>query len=72
MKRCSFCGRTEKEVSFLVDGNNDTHICVDCAKLADKYFYQNQEDLNRVEAKKRNIPKPHRLHDHLPGCRTYL
>jgi len=58
MKRCSFCGRSEKEVSFLVDGNNDTHICVDCAKLADKYFYQNQEDLNRAESKKRNIPKP--------------
>lgn len=58
MKRCSFCGRSEKEVSFLVDGNNDTHICVDCAKLADKYFYHNQEDLNRAESKKRNIPKP--------------
>lgn len=58
MKKCSFCGRTEKQVSFLVDGNDDTHICVDCAKLADKYFYQNKEDLYREESKKRNIPKP--------------
>ena len=30
--RCSFCGKTEKQVRLLIEGNN-AYICSDCVEL---------------------------------------
>ena len=36
-RRCMFCGRSEREVSLLLQGM-DACICADCVKMADEYL----------------------------------
>ena len=55
MKYCHFCGRSEKDVSLMLNGNN-SYICSECAELAHKYIEE-----NKIEAFKnsiKDIPKP--------------
>jgi len=52
--RCSFCGRSEKEVGKLV-GGNFAYICRDCIELA--YEIINDEELE-LEEMNYNLPKP--------------
>ncbi|MEO0224997.1 MAG: ATP-dependent Clp protease ATP-binding subunit ClpX [candidate division WOR-3 bacterium] len=52
--KCSFCGRSEKEVGKLV-GGNFAYICRDCIELA--YEIINDEELE-FEEMNYNLPKP--------------
>jgi len=52
--KCSFCGRSEKEVGKLV-GGNFAYICRDCIELA--YEIINDEELE-LEEMNYNLPKP--------------
>ena len=61
-RHCMFCGRSEREVSLLLQGM-DACICADCVKLADDYLRdiakeQKSEKLGKVES----LYKPKEIH----------
>ena len=61
-RHCMFCGRSEREVSLLLQGM-DACICADCVKLADDYLKdiakeRGSEKLGKVES----LYKPKEIH----------
>ena len=61
-RRCVFCGRSDAEVPFLLQGM-DGYICSDCAKLAADYVHE-LEGQNRASAPARPLgkaPKPQEI-----------
>ena len=61
-RHCMFCGRSEREVSLLLQGM-DACICADCIKLADDYLKdiakeQGSPNLGKVES----LYKPKEIH----------
>ena len=63
-RKCSFCGRSEKEVQMLVTGVSGC-ICDECARLANEVV---EENLKSVSASKMNLdklPKPKEIKEHL-------
>ncbi len=57
-RRCSFCGRTEDEVGFLITGV-DGNICSDCAEQAATIVRETQQASNQTPGLKLDkLPKP--------------
>ena len=61
-RHCMFCGRSEREVSLLLQGM-DACICADCIKLADDYLKdiakeKGSANLGKVES----LYKPKEIH----------
>ena len=54
---CMFCGRSENEVSLLLQGL-DACICADCVKLAGDYV----KDFNKSSKPSRKLDKVESLH----------
>jgi len=68
-KNCSFCGRSESEVNFLITGLNG-HICNDCARQAYEIMcsagYADDKPLEEEDSfELKEIPKPHQIKEHL-------
>ncbi len=61
-----FCGRSEKEVPFLLQGQ-DACICSDCVKIAQEYIDEVNGKVQAAEAPKAldNLMKPKELHAYL-------
>ena len=62
---CMFCGRSEREVSLLLQGL-DACICADCIKLADEYVREatgssSSKKLDKIESQY----KPKDIHEYL-------
>ena len=59
LRRCSFCGRTEQQVNFLIPGPNGVYICdvcIDaCNQIIEEQFESESEDVNLDFAE---LPKP--------------
>ena len=65
--RCVFCGRTDAEVPFLLQGM-DGYICSDCAKLAAQYVEElegGQKKVAGAAPKLGKAPKPQEIKDYL-------
>ena len=56
-RHCMFCGRSEREVSFLLQGM-DAFICSDCVKMAGDYL----KDFDRQSASEAPLPSVDALH----------
>ena len=54
---CMFCGRSEKEVPFLLQGL-DACICSDCVRLADDYLKEAQQETSKPLGKLESQYKP--------------
>jgi len=66
-RHCVFCGRTDAEVPFLLQGM-DGYICSDCAKLAAQYVdeLEGQQRQQPASAPKLGkAPKPQEIKDYL-------
>lgn len=66
-KKCSFCGRDESEVGFLLTGLNG-NICDECAERAYEYVQQiekQNEDAKIQDIDLKEIPKPKEIKDYL-------
>ena len=68
-KKCSFCGRSEKEVKLLITGL-DGYICEDCAQQAYKIVTQtgalaDEENTGSVAFKVKEVPKPKEIKQYL-------
>jgi ATP-dependent Clp protease ATP-binding subunit ClpX len=62
INRCSFCGRSDKEVNLLISGVNG-FICDDCARQAYELAVENKRKKERVDLSK--LPKPAEIKDYL-------
>ena len=69
-KTCSFCGRSESEVEFLLTGL-DANICNECVERAAE-IVSNYTDQTRSKSKSKTndidltkVPKPHDIKDYL-------
>lgn len=62
INRCSFCGRSDKEVSLLISGVNG-FICDECAQQAYELAVENKRKKERVDLSK--LPKPAEIKDYL-------
>lgn len=62
INRCSFCGRTDKEVNLLISGVNG-FICDDCAQQAYEIAVENKHKNAKVDLSK--LPKPAEIKDYL-------
>lgn len=67
-KSCSFCGRDESQVGFLISGLNG-HICDECAERAYKFVEQYEEENNLAKKAAKieleNVPKPKEIKEYL-------
>ena len=66
-KKCSFCGRSEKDVKLLITGLNG-YICEDCAQRAYNIVMQTGalEQGKKEEAfKMKKVPKPKEIKEYL-------
>lgn len=65
-KRCSFCGRDEKEVQLLISGLN-AFICEDCARqayiVAEEHCAVLQKE--KKQFKPKHVPTPQEIKDYL-------
>ena len=63
---CQFCGRSEDEVTFLLEGL-EACICADCVKIADGYLDKIAEEKRAIASSEKieNEYKPIDIHAHL-------
>lgn len=64
---CSFCGRSEDEVSLLISGMT-ADICSDCAEQADTIIKENSSNRNKSAnhgLDKAKLPHPIQIHQYL-------
>ncbi|HQB27384.1 MAG TPA: ATP-dependent Clp protease ATP-binding subunit ClpX [Paludibacter sp.] len=65
-KRCSFCGRPESQIDFLIMGIDNVQICNECALQAAEIVKENTPSKSKsLQLKKEDIPKPIELKKHL-------
>lgn len=57
LRRCSFCGRTEKEVEFLITGI-DGNICNECADQTHQIVVENIKSKQSPALELEKLPKP--------------
>lgn len=60
--RCSFCGKTQKEVKKLIAGNG-VYICDECVSLCNEII--EEEKLSGLEGIKEDLPTPQEIHKFL-------
>ena len=63
LNKCSFCGRSEREVSILIYGL-DGYICEDCVEQASKIVKENRAKRSK-DTKLENLPKPQEIKAYL-------
>ncbi|MBP8903598.1 MAG: ATP-dependent Clp protease ATP-binding subunit ClpX [Paludibacteraceae bacterium] len=58
-KHCSFCGRPETQIGFLIMGMDSTHICNECALQAAEIVKEASQDKSGIpKLDKEKVPKP--------------
>lgn len=66
--RCSFCGKTEKQVRKLIAGPTGVYICDECTELCEEILaeeYQDMYDDGDVEEVEINLLKPKEIKEFL-------
>lgn len=66
MDKCSFCGRTRKDVSLLIAGVSG-HICDSCVQQAFEIVKEDlpETGLDKLGLEKENLPKPSEIKSYL-------
>ena len=65
LRKCSFCGRSEKDIDFLITGI-DGCICNECADQAHQIVLENMKSKNNSPALKlEKLPKPIEIKEYL-------
>ena len=59
VRYCSFCGRKENQVNFLIPSPTGIYICDFCVEACDRLIYENTEVIGESEALSMStLPKP--------------
>ncbi len=66
LRKCAFCGRTEREVAFLIPAmDGKTYICDNCIELCSDFIDQHIADLEAEEADEalsfETLPRPREI-----------
>ena len=61
-KKCSFCGRTERQAKLMIAGTNG-YICDECVRIAMDVV--NQHEVSALNVKRDTIPTPMEIKAHL-------
>ncbi len=64
INKCSFCGKPDREVYALIQGQNNTFICDSCIYEAGNIIKE-MRDVNSLPTKDRKLPKPTEIKKHL-------
>jgi len=64
INKCSFCGKPDREVYALIQGQNNTFICDSCIHEAGNIIKE-MRDVNSLPTKDRKLPKPTEIKKHL-------
>jgi len=65
-KHCSFCGRPESQVDFFIMGQDNAHICNECAVQAAEIVKENtSKKSNLPNLQKEELPKPIEIKEYL-------
>lgn len=59
--KCSFCGKSDKQVNRLIQGNNGAFICDNCVRLCLEIL--GDDSLAEAEALTSALPKPKKIYD---------
>lgn len=62
--KCSFCGRPDREVFALIQGQNSTFICDSCIHEAGNIIKE-MRDVNSLPTQDKKLPKPTEIKRHL-------
>ena len=57
-KHCSFCGRPESQIGFLILGVDNSHICDECAVQAAEIVKDTKKQVAAPKLDKAKTPKP--------------
>lgn len=57
-KHCSFCGRSESQIGFLILGVDNSHICDECAVQAAEIVKDTKKQVAAPKLDKAKTPKP--------------
>ncbi|MDR1737738.1 MAG: ATP-dependent Clp protease ATP-binding subunit ClpX [Candidatus Symbiothrix sp.] len=65
-KHCSFCGRPESHVGFMISGNDGVYICNDCAVEAGKIVQKAAVPVkSKFDMDKKELPRPKEIKEFL-------
>lgn len=62
--KCSFCGRPDKDVYALIQGQNNTFICDSCIHEAGNIIKE-MRNINSLPTDNKKLPKPTEIKNHL-------
>ncbi|MCE1155619.1 MAG: ATP-dependent Clp protease ATP-binding subunit ClpX, partial [Bacteroidales bacterium] len=66
LRHCSFCGRPESQVEFMIMGQNNSQICNECALQAAEIVKENAVSKSKLPNIHRdNVPKPMEIKEYL-------
>jgi len=63
--KCSFCGKSQKQVKKLIAGPSSIYICDECIELCNEII--EEELAEGAELSLGELPKPHEIYDFLNG-----
>ncbi|MGN8816896.1 ATP-dependent Clp protease ATP-binding subunit ClpX [Oribacterium sp. HCP28S3_H8] len=63
--RCSFCGKSAKQVHKLIAGLNNTYICDECVDLCQEILNEEMGPIEKPEASEIRLLKPKEIKDFL-------
>ena len=58
--KCSFCGKSDRQVNRLIAGNNGVSICDDCVKICNEILENEIKDDEKTEISG-ELPKPKKI-----------
>ncbi len=70
ISKCSFCGKSDKEIGPIIEGPNEIFICSDCVELCSTIIRQEKRKSGSSSSDSiTNIPTPRAIKEHLD---TYI
>lgn len=65
-RRCSFCGRSENQVLYLIPSPTGAHICDNCVEACNEIIYEHTRgESPELTLNLENLPKPHEIKETL-------
>ncbi|MGQ0680523.1 MAG: ClpX C4-type zinc finger protein, partial [Actinomycetota bacterium] len=58
--KCSFCGKSQKQVKKLIAGPGDVYICNECIELCNEIIVEELTEAS--EPKLEELPRPREIH----------
>ena len=64
---CSFCGKSQEDVTRLVQGQPGVCICNECIDLCSQLVQEESDNLDLAKSHTEGLPSPKDIFEHLQG-----